>query len=895
MDFYSAEIKDVFLNAGSSKDGLSASEAKARLKRHGFNELVRKKRRTALKIFFEQFRNFLILLLLCASVLAVFLGDYVEAVGMICIAILSAILGFVQEYKAERAMEALKRISAPTGKVVRDGSEKKIPAREIVPGDVIVIESGDIVAADARLFEDSSLQVDEAILTGESVPSPKDTKKLKEGTEITERTNMVFMGTIVTYGKGRGVVTGTGMDTEFGKIALTIEEAEEPKTLLQNKFESLARQIGLVVIVLVGVVFVLGLSFQKEVSIARMLIFSISLAVAAVPTALPAIVTIGLALGASSMAKRNVIIKKLPATESMGSVTVICSDKTGTLTKSQLSATRLFFDGNVIDVSGIGYEPKGEFKHGTEKMDKKSLEFMLRIGYLCNNAKLVEKGGRWDIIGDPTEGALVVLARKGRLDEKALSRRLSVVKELPFSSERKMMTVIAGRKRKPERVCAYVKGAPDVVLKKCARIYDSGRIRSLTKRDRESILSVNESFAEDALRVLGLACRDMPAGGKYEIEGVERDLVFVGLVGMIDAPREEVAAAVKQCEDAGINVIAITGDHPVTAKAVADRIGLLKKDDLVVTGEYIDRLNDSELMEKLGRIRVVARALPGHKLRMVKLLKKQGHVVAMTGDGVNDAPALKTADVGIAMGITGSDVAKEVSKTVLVDDNFASIVNAISEGRNIYDKIIKSSRYLLSCNLGEIITVFLAIMLNLPLPLVPLQILMMNLLTDGLPALGLGMEGAEEDVMKRSPRNPKESLFTNEMLILTLIFGIVMGIGTLFIFNTYLDRGEEVARTAAFTTLVLFEMFAVVGSRSLYPFRKLNIFTNKWLLLGILASVSIQVAIVNWGPLQAIFSTVSLSSSDWLRIVTISSLGFFVMELGKVFVSGLRAGRNAPS
>ncbi|MBI2575487.1 cation-translocating P-type ATPase [Candidatus Woesearchaeota archaeon] len=883
MHYHAAQIKHVLKELKTSENGISSEEAAARLKEYGPNELQKAGKRTALKILLEQFQNFLLLLLIAAGLLSAFLGNLIEAGGMFFIALISAFLGFIQEYRAEKAVEALRKIAAPTAKVLRQGSVQKAAAREIVQGDILLLEQGDIVAADARIIEEHSLEIDESVLTGESVPSRKNSKELPEKASFADQKNMAFMGTTVTYGKAKAAVTSTGMKTEFGKIAKSLQETEESKTPLQVKFEGLSKRIGLAVVVMVAVVFLLGL-IQGSVSMTDMLILSISLAVASVPSALPAIVTISLALGANTMAKKSMIIKKLPATETLGSVTAICSDKTGTLTRNQMTVTRLYIGNEIIEASGTGYAPQGSFTDAKgRKAEGKILETALRIGQLCNNARLTEKAGKWEVMGDPTEGALIVAARKAGLDAKP-PKGLTMVEELPFDSERKRMSVIY-RDTKTGKTFAYVKGAPDITLKLCSRIYDMGSVREITKQDRQKILAANNAFAESALRVLALAYRELKSTN-HDVKTVEKDLVFAGLAGMIDPPREEVRKAVAECKEAGIRVIIITGDHPLTTKAVIGQIGFLEKEDVIMTGEELDRLNDRELDEKIEHIKVIARALPIQKSRIVDALKRKGHIVAMTGDGVNDAPALKKADVGIAMGITGTDVAKEAAVTTLVDDNFASIVNAVEEGRNIYDKIVKSARYLLSCNLGEIVTVFLAVLLRFPIPMVPLQILLMNVLTDGLPAIGLGTESAEEDVMKRSPRNPKSELFTGQMLTLTVMFGIIMGIGTLYIFNLYLNQNLKLAQTVAFTTLVMFEMFAVVGSRSLYPLRKLNILTNKWLFLGVTTSILIQIAVIYWAPLQVLFSTTALSTSDWLKILAVSSLGFFMMELGKMLVVG---------
>ncbi|MBI3034146.1 cation-translocating P-type ATPase [Candidatus Woesearchaeota archaeon] len=818
MDDSASGAKGISNELKSLKAGLSDAEAHARLQHYGHNVIIRQKRITAARIFLSQFRNFLILILIAAAILSFLLNEVLESAGMVSIVVLSVLLGFFQEYRAEKAIESLQKIASPTGRVIRNGAVQKIPAADIVPGDVLLLEAGDIIPADARLHEEFSLHVNESTLTGESFPSSKSATIAGSKNDAYSRKNMVFMGTVVTYGKGKATVTETGMRTEFGRIAKTLQETEEGQTPLQMKFDTMAKQIGIGVGALVAAVFLLGLLFENDVSVSQMLIFSISLAVAAIPSSLPAIVTISLALGAKSMTKQNMIIKKLPATESLGSVTVICSDKTGTLTKNQMTVTRIFIENTAIDVTGAGYEPSGEFRLPAGKKKLPDLSLLLRIGFLCSNAKLTQEKGNWGVIGDPTEAALMVLAKKGRLDEYELSRKFSFAQELPFDPERKMMSVLY-RNNDSGKTEAYVKGAPDIVLKNCSRIIDKGKIRKITPLDRKRILEQDESFAKGSLRVLALAYKQLPGlrlTAKPNTKSVEKELVFVALAGMMDPPREEVKAAVKQCADAGIRVMIITGDHPLTAKAVAEQIGLFMEKDLILTGEQLERMGDAELEKRIESIRIIARAQPIQKSRIVDALKKKGHIVAMTGDGVNDAPALKKADIGIAMGITGTDVAKEAAKSTLVDDNFASIVNAVSEGRNIYDKIIKSTRYLLSCNLGEIISVFLAIIIKLPLPLVPLQILLMNLLTDGLPAIGLGTESAEKDVMSRSPRDPGDKLFNNRMLAITLIFGIIMGIGTLLIFNFYLNqpgKGAQqtlmLAQTVAFTTLVMFEMFAV--------------------------------------------------------------------------------------
>ncbi len=889
VDYYSLSVSETIKSLNSSKNGLTEAEAKKRLEEFGYNELEKGKGHSAITIFLSQFKNALIILLIFAGFLSLFLGEEIEAIAIFAIVLLNAILGFVQEYKAEKAIEALEKISAPTAIVLRDGKEQKIPAREIVPGDILILEAGDIISADSRLIELSSLQIDEASLTGESVPSKKLVESFKVGTPVADQENMAFMGSSVTYGKGRSIVTSIGMKTEFGKIAKSLQGTKEVQTPLQIKFTQLAKQIGIVAIILIIIVLITG-TLQGTL-FRTMLLLALALTVSTIPNSLPIIVTVGLSMGTKRLAKKNMLIKKLPAAESLGAATIICSDKTGTITKNQMTITDLFFNNQTVKVSGTGYAPEGNFSYNNKQINPKQLELLLRIGYLCNSAKLVKKENKYEIIGDPTEGSLIVLGKKGKLEDDNLDKNFSLIEELPFDSDRKRMSVIFENKinKKTE---AYIKGAPDLLLKVCDRIVENGKVRKLTEKDRKQILKMNETFASQALRVLALAYNEISGSKKYSIDNVESNLIFAGLVGMIDPPRDEVKQAILQCEEAGIRVMVITGDHAITTKAVAKKIGLFKKGDIVLTGADVEKMSDSELEEQIDKIRIIARAMPIQKSRVVDALQKNGHIVAMTGDGVNDAPALKKADIGIAMGITGTDVAKEVAKATLTDDNFATIVNAIEEGRNIYNKMIKSAKYLLSCNAGEITAVFMAIMLNFPLPLLPLQILLMNLLTDDFPALGLGFESSEEGIMKLPPRDPKEKPISKQIFLSIAIFGLIMGLGTLFMFMQYKDINVPKAQTIAFTTLVMFQMFAVMSSRTLYSSLKhLNPFSNLWLLGAVCVSLIVQAAVIYWAPLQAIFGTVPLLGMDWLKIIGISSLGFIMMEISK-FVMGRSSGMN---
>ncbi len=878
--YYKKEASEVLKEFNSSINGLTSKEAELRLNKYGKNEITNGKKFTKFKIMISQFKNIFLLLLITAGLLSFILGENIETIAIFVIIILNILLGFIQEYRAEKAIDALRNMAAPNARVLREGIEQKIPTKELVPGDIILIDAGDLVPADARLIEVSSLELDEAALTGESISSSKTNEKLEHITSVMDQKNMIFMGTIVTYGKGKAVVTATALNTEFGKIAASVKTTNEVETPLQKKFSQLAKQIGIITIVLILSVVIFG-AIQGSLNFAKLILFALALTVSTIPNSLPIIVTIGLSLGTSRLAKKNMLIKKLPAAESLGAATIIISDKTGTITKNEMTVTKLFYNNKIINVTGSGYEPKGNFYLDNNQLDQKETELLLRASYLCNNAKLIENNSKFEIIGDPTEGSLIVMAKKGGFSDKYFTDNFTIIKELPFDSDRKMMSVIV-KNELNNKAEGYVKGAPESILKICTKIVVNKKIRLITKSDLENIKRINEDFANSALRVLAIAYRNVSKDKKYVIKDIEKDLIFVGLVGMIDPPREEVKSAVERCNEAGIKVMMITGDHKITAIAIAKQIGLLKQNDITITGEDLDKMSNYDIEMEIENIRIISRALPIQKLRIVEILQKKGHVVAVTGDGVNDAPALKRADIGISMGIKGTDVAKEVSKATLVDDNFATIVNAIEEGKNIYDKMIKSARYLLSCNASEVIAVFIAVMLKLPLPLLPLQILLMSLLTDDFPALGLGFESGEEGIMKRSPRNPKANPISRQIFHSIILFGVIMGIGTLLIFMHYLDDNLGKAQTVAFTTLVMFQMFAVMSSRTLYPSLKhLNPLSNKWLFGAVCVSLLIQVIVIYWQPLQNVFGTISLNLIDWIKILAVSSLGFILMELSK--------------
>ncbi len=869
---HASDIAAVLRELETSTDGLTQAEADARLKQFGPNELQHKKHDGPFGILASQFRNPLILLLMAAGALSLVIGEALEAFGIGIIIVLNVLLGFHQEYRAERALEALEKIAAPECRVRRDGERRHVPASQVVPGDVLVLEEGDVVAADARLIESILLKADESSLTGESQASEKNTEALKADVRVSDQKNMVFSGTVLAYGKGTAVVTATGMKTQLGQIAHSLQQTHQEPSVLERKFNALIGQIGVLVSVMIAGIVVIALA-SGQFGPEQLLLIALTLVVSTIPNSLPLVVTVSLSLGAQRLAEKNMLVKKLAAAESLGEVTVICSDKTGTLTKNEMTVTRLYAAGAWADVTGTGYNPEGRIK-AEPAMTPATQELLVRIGAVCNNARLVYEDEKSVIDGDPTEGALVVLAKKAGIATDGCTR----LQEWPFDSDRKRMSVQV--QDQSGKRYAYVKGAPDLLLRQCTRAWDGRAARDLSDDERTHILQANDTMAKRALRVLGLAYK--PLGSKTGLKDTENDLVFVGLVGMMDAPREEVASALERCRKAGIRVMMITGDHAVTAVAVGKQIGLLQEGQDVLSGEQLDDLTDAQLDARIGRVAIIARALPIQKLRIVESLKRNGDVVAMTGDGVNDAPALKRADIGIAMGRTGTGVAKEVANAQLVDDNFATIVNAVEEGRNIYDKILKSTRYLLSCNSGEILSVFLALFLFGKLALLPLQILLMNLLTDDFPALGLGTEPADKGIMDRPPRKPGMPPLTGAAIGSILLFGAVMALGTLFMFTQYEATDAAKAQTVAFTTLVMFQLFAVVSSRSNYPFAKINPLTNLNLTLGVWASFAIQVLVVHWAPLQVLFGTVALSPIDWAYIFAAAAVGFLVMEAGKV-------------
>src|SRR4030042_3545138 len=747
--------------------GLTEEEVKSRLEKYGYNELKKEEKISPLTLFVNQFKNILIVILIVAIVLSALVGEVVDAVIIAVIVVFCAVLGFIQEYRAERALEALKKMLSPTITALRGGKEEEVPSKELVPGDIMLLEAGDKIPSDARLIENHSLRCDEAPLTGESVPVGKNIKPLPEDIRMSDQRNMVFTGTTVIYGRGKAVITATGMNTEFGKIAEEVTTIEVEKTPLEKRTEEIGKWLGIIAISICFLV--AGISVVREVLggkidfpfIVTMVMFAVALAVAAVPEALAAIVTGALAIGMNQMAKQNALVRKMTAVETLGCTTVICSDKTGTLTKGEMTVRKIYSGGRWIEVTGAGYAPVGEFK-GSDPIDasgRQSTRMLLLGGLLCNDSVLEEKEGKWLIKGDPLEGALVVAATKAGLHQAELRLENPRIEEIPFSSERKRMTTV--HQIQDGKRMAYTKGAPEVVLERCSHILSDRGIEELKKETRRDILKASEEMAGAALRVLGVSCRELPDGVVYTEEAVENKLVFLGLVGVMDPPREEAIEAIKVCKQVHIKPIMITGDHQLTAVAIAKEMGIYNEGDKVLTGGELEKMPDEEFEKVVSQVTVYARVSPMDKLKIVKAWKKKGEMVAMTGDGVNDAPALKHADIGIAMGITGTEVTKEASDMVLSDDNFATIVSAIERGRWIYDNIKKYLAYLLQCNITEVVVIGGIVVAMGPefLPLLPAAILYMNLATDGLPALALGVSPPDPDIMKRPPRDPKESVF----------------------------------------------------------------------------------------------------------------------------------------
>jgi Ca2+-transporting ATPase len=910
--------------------GLSEAEARARLERDGRNELTAEAPVPAWRKLLAQFTDALVILLLIATGISAALWlverdsalPY-EAIAILAVVLLNAVMGYIQESRAESAVAALRKMSAAHANVIRDGERQNVPAAEIVAGDIVLVEEGDTIPADARVIHSTALQTAEAALTGESMPVSKDIVVVKGEAGLGDRTNMLFSGTAATYGRGKAVVTATGMGTEMGRIAGMLKDAPAETTPLQKELARVGKMLGFVVIV-IAVVMIATIILVEHVrgfsALFDVLILGVALAVAAVPEGLPAVVTAVLALGVQRMAKRHAIVRHLAAVETLGSANAIASDKTGTLTKNEMTVRTIVTASGRVDFSGSGYAPEGnvEVKGGGPLAGglREEMERALTVADRANNSVLQEHEGRWSVQGDPTEGALVVAARKCGLEGTRLAARFERVGEVPFSSERKLMTTVHTDADRQERLHVFTKGAPDILLGRCSQELIGTEPSPLSEKRRAEILQTNEELASEALRTLGVAARILPAealGRSQADESLERELIFLGLIGMIDPPRPEAKAAVARARGAGIRPIMITGDHPKTAAVIAAELGI-SRDGRALTGVELEKMSESELAQAVGEVSIYARVNPEHKLRIVKALQSAGAIVAMTGDGVNDAPALKTADIGIAMGLTGTDVSKEAADVILTDDNFATIVAAVDEGRAIFSNIRKFLRYLLSSNIGEVMTMFFGVVLAeviglkaeggnpVVLPLLATQILWINLLTDGAPALALGIDPPSAGLMNRLPRPRAEGVITRRMWIGIFFCGFVMAVGTLFVLDAALPGGliegsgnMRHAQTMAFTTLVLFQLFNVFNARSDQRSAFRGLFHNQWLWIAVAVSLLLQIAVIYIPFLQNAFSTESLTSSDWLRCVAVASSVLWLRELSKLFGKRVSSSDNSPA
>lgn len=890
-NWHSMEVDQVLKELNTDPhQGLSDEEVRSRLEKYGYNELKKEEQVSPFTLFINQFKNILILILLVAIGLSALVGEVVDAVIIAVIVVFCAVLGFIQEYRAERALEALKKMLSPTITGLRGGREEEIPSKDLVPGDILLLEAGDKIPTDARLVEIHSVRCDEASLTGESIPVGKDIKPLSPDIPVSDKKNMVFTGTTVTYGRGKAVVTATGMSTEFGKIAEEVMAVKTEATPLEKRTKEIGKWLGIIALSICFLV--AGISVIREILggkidlafIITMVMFAVALAVAAVPEALPAIVTGALAIGMHQMAKRNALIRKMPAVETLGCTTVICSDKTGTLTKGEMTVRKIFTAGRMIEVTGAGYEPVGEFR-GSDKIhvgESEPIRKLLLGGLLCNDSVLEKAEGKWIIKGDSTEGALTVAAVKAGLHETEVRLENPRVEEIPFSSERKRMTTI--HQMEDGKRMAFMKGAPEVVLEKCSYITDGDGHRPLTGEERAKFLNVNEEMAQDALRVLGVAYRELPEGTECVEEAIEKDLIFIGLAGMMDPPREEAIEAIRVCKEIHIRPVMITGDHKLTAMTVAKEIGIYKDGDRVLTGVELEKMDEEEFEKIVDKVTVYARVSPMDKLKIVKAWKKKGEVVAMTGDGVNDAPALKHADIGIAMGITGTDVAKEASDMVLADDNFATIVKAIERGRWVYDNIKKYLAYLMQCNITEVVVIGGVVLMMGPefLPLLPAAILYMNLATDGLPALALGVSPPDPDIMKRPPRDPKESIFGWD--VKSFILRAVL-IECPFFYFIFFHKLSDItwARTEVFFLFIIIELVVALNCRSLiYSIFKVP--PHKWLLIALAWEIGLITVLIQIPSVRDAFGITKPSFSDLTIIVGFGLVVFAIIEVTKVIL-----------
>ena len=865
----------------SKRSGLNETLAKERLTQYGPNELARKKKEPPILVFLKQFLSPLIYVLLVATIISIIAQHYLDAWVIAAVLLLNAAIGFVQETRAENAMEALIKMAAPRAKVRRNGNIELLPTREIVPGDILLLETGDKVPTDARLLEISNLKVNEAALTGESMPVDKHTKACDEVLAVADRKTMVFMGTIITYGRATAIAVRTGMSTEIGRIAAAIQEIKPERTPLQKSISKLSRYIVVIILGVIGLLIALG--FARGLDTLEIFLLAIAAAVSAIPEGLPAVVTVVLAIGMQTMARRNAIIRKLAAVETLGSTTVICSDKTGTLTLNQMTVRRLYVDGQLIEVTGEGYEPHGEFYRDGQALNPESndqLALHLRIGALCNDALLTCEQEFCSIYGDPTEGALIVAAAKAGMDKEKLEKTFPRLDEIPFQSEKRYMATL--HPRDGGRM-AYVKGSVESVLSLSKYLITGNGIVPLTEDNIKAISQANTAMAKEAMRVIATAYLDLPREAEeLEDEEIKGNLIFVGLSGMADPPRDEAKEAVRLCRQAGIKVVMITGDHKLTAESIAHQLNL--PPGKAITGAELQEMSDEELLRQVEDISVFARIDPLDKLRIVNAFKSNGQVVAMTGDGVNDAPALKAANIGISMGIAGTDVAKEASDMILADDNFASVVAAVDEGRTIFNRLRNVIFFLLSTNFGELLALILSVLLIGKAPLLAVQIIWVNLVTDTAVGIPLGLEPKSGDELKQPPRHPEVGLIFPGLLLRIAFMAALMSIGILLVFNWAQARMSlEEARTLAFCTMVAFEWFRAFNARSdEHTVFSLGIFRNRWLIITISAAIALQLAVVYVPFLQAAFSTAPLGIKEWGIALLAGGTLFAIEETRKV-------------
>lgn len=855
--------------------GLTSGEAKKRSEQYGQNRLEGGKEKTILQMMLEQLKDFLVIILMIAAVISIVLGEALEGIIILAIVVLNTILGVYQENRASNALKALKEMASPHAKVLRDGQIVEVASPDVVPGDIAILEAGDYIPADLRLIETVNLKIDEAALTGESVPVEKDADAVLEGdASLGDRINSAYMGTVITYGRGKGVITDIGMQTQMGNIADMLNETPDESTPLQKKLDSLGKLLGIVCLAICGIIFLLGLWHGMELF--DIFMTSVSLAVAAIPEGLTVVVTVVLAMGMQKMVKCNAIIKRLSAVETLGSTTVICSDKTGTLTQNKMTIQKLYDAKKVYTVSGSGYSPSGEVKDETGNTAGEAVRKLIEGGLLCNDS--IYSPEKETIIGDPTEGAMVVLAYKCGMEKTEWESKYPRIQEIPFDSDRKLMSTFH---KINNEIIMYTKGAPDELLRRCIAVELAGSAEALTEQKREEILAKNQEFAESALRVIGVAYRVVDQVNT-SLE-TENDLIFIGLLGMIDPPREEAKEAIDICKTAGIQVKMITGDHKITASAIGEQLGIVT--DGTIEGREISEMTEEQLRDCVKSTNIFARVSPEHKVRLVDAVRANGNIAAMTGDGVNDAPSLKHADIGVAMGITGTDVSKEAADMILTDDNFASIVRAVAEGRTIYSNIRKVVGFLLSCNIGEILVILFAMLSNLPVPLVAIQLLSINLITDAFPAFALGMEKEEPGVMTKHPRNPAEPIVDKKMAIAVIIQSVALALGTLgsFIYGYYVHDSLDIARSACFFTLVLGELLRAYSARSesTSVFR-MRVLENSYLNKCVLISVLFMIASIYIPVLNPVFSTVPLSFDEMAMALIFAFLPMLGGETAKL-------------